>query len=192
MPNTNYIDTESVITGNFSQGIIYLPGPVTDAAALALISQMLELDGRILRSPEWPKDKERRIRMYINSPGGSVNAGLAIYDTMRSIETPVDTICVGIAASMAAVILAGGEKRYILPHAEVMIHQPSGGAEGMASDILIAADHIRERRRVLNQILSEQTGKPLEQIMLDTERDHWMSAEEALSYGIVDEVIRYD
>jgi ATP-dependent Clp protease protease subunit len=110
---------------------------------------------------------------------------------MKCLATPVDTVCVGMAASMAAVILAGGEKRYILPHAEVMIHQPSGGAAGMASDILIAADHIRERKQVLNEILSECTGKTVEELQMDTERDRWMKPEEARDYGIVDEVITW-
>ncbi len=132
---------------------------------------------------------EPRIRLYINSPGGTVHAGLAIYDTMRTLQTKVDTICVGMAASMAAVILAGGDRRYILPHAEVMIHQPSGGTSGRASDILVAADHIRQRKQVINQILARRTGKPLEQVATDSERDYWMNPEDALSYGIVDEII---
>jgi len=186
-----YMNSYDVISGNLSQGIIHLEGEITDTMALNVMAQMMELDGRLFRDPDWPKSREKRIRLYINSPGGSVSAGLAIYDTMKCLATPVDTVCVGMAASMAAVILAGGEKRYILPHAEVMIHQPSGGAAGMASDILIAADHIRERKQVLNEILSECTGKTVEELQMDTERDRWMKPEEARDYGIVDEVITW-
>lgn len=186
-----YMENGNVLAGNLSRGIIHLVGEITDASALSVMAQMMELDGRVFRDPAWPKDREKRIRLYINSPGGSVNAGLAIYDTMKCMEYPVDTVCVGMAASMAAVILAGGTRRYILPHAEVMIHQPSGGAAGMASDILIAADHIRERKQVLNEILSGCTGRTVEELQRDTERDRWMDPEEALRYGIVDEVIAY-
>lgn len=174
-----------IISRNLEQGIIHLTGEITDLTAVSIMAQLFEMDARYHDGAK----KNDRIRIYINSPGGSVDAGLAIFDTMQSLQTPVDTICVGMAASMAAVILAGGDRRYILPHAEVMIHQPSGGTAGKASDILIAADHIRERKQVLNQILSDCTGKSLEEITKDTELDHWMNAAEATGYGIVDEII---
>ena len=191
-----------VFSQNLDRGIVHLVGEITDEMAASVMAQLMELDGRLLADPERrkamcpPVDKNEdpsasvpRIRLYINSPGGSVHAGLAIFDTMRSLHTKVDTVCVGMAASMAAVILAGGDKRYILPHAEVMIHQPSGGTSGKASDILIAADHIRERKQVLNRILAHCTGNPLEKVSADTELDHWMNPEDALSYGIVDEIM---
>ena len=129
--------------------------------------------------------------MYINSPGGVITAGMAIYDTMQYIKPDVSTICIGMAASMGAFLLAGGAKgkRMILPNAEVMIHQPSGGSQGQATDIKIQADRIIEMRRRLNQLLSENTGQPLEVVERDTERDHFMNADEAVAYGIVDKII---
>ena len=137
------------------------------------------------------QDPDKDINFYINSPGGSVSAGLAIYDTMKYIKCDVSTICMGMAASMGAFLLSAGTKgkRYSLPNAEVMIHQPSGGAQGQASDILINAKHIERTRENLNKMLAEATGKPLEQIAVDTDRDYWMTAEEAKEYGIVDKVI---
>ncbi len=162
--------------------IIMLNGQVDDASASLIVAQMLYLEGQ---------DPDKDISFYINSPGGSVSAGLAIYDTMQYIKCDVSTICIGMAASMGAFLLASGAKgkRYALPNAEVMIHQPLGGAKGQASDILISARHIERTRDNLNKILSENTGKPLEQISLDTDRDNWMTADEAQQYGIVDKVI---
>ena len=159
---------------------ISLLGTVDDESVNSLIMQLLYLEKNA------PGEE---ITFYINSGGGEVGNGLALYDVMQHISSPVHTICVGMAASMAAVILAGGDRRYLRPHAEVMIHQPSGGTSGRASDILVAADHIRQRKQVINQILSRRTGKPLEQVATDSERDYWMNPEDALSYGIVDEII---
>ena len=137
------------------------------------------------------EDPNKDISLYINSPGGSVTAGMAIYDTMQYIKCDVSTICMGMAASMGAFLLAGGTKgkRMILPNAEVMIHQPSGGARGQATDIKIVADNILKTKRKLNEILAANTGKPLEVIEIDTERDNYMSAEEAVAYGLVDSII---
>lgn len=162
--------------------IIMLNGQVDDASASLIVAQMLYLEGQ---------DPEKDISFYINSPGGSVSAGMAIYDTMQYIKCDVSTICIGMAASMGAFLLSAGAKgkRYALPNAEVMIHQPLGGAQGQASDILISARHIERTRENLNKILSDNTGKPLEQISVDTDRDNWMTAEEAKEYGIVDKVI---
>lgn len=162
--------------------IIMLNGQVDDASASLIVAQMLYLEGQ---------DPDKDISFYINSPGGSVSAGLAIYDTMQYIKCDVSTICIGMAASMGAFLLSSGAKgkRYALPNAEVMIHQPLGGAQGQASDILISARHIERTRENLNKILSENTGRPLEQIAVDTDRDNWMSATEAKDYGIVDKVI---
>ena len=162
--------------------IIMLNGQVDDASASLIVAQMLYLEGQ---------DPDKDISYYINSPGGSVSAGLAIYDTMQYIKCDVSTICIGMAASMGAFLLSSGAKgkRYALPNAEVMIHQPLGGAQGQASDILISARHIERTRENLNKILSENTGKPLEQISVDTDRDNWMTANEAKDYGIVDKVI---
>lgn len=162
--------------------IIMLNGQVDDASASLIVAQMLYLEGQ---------DPDKDISFYINSPGGSVSAGLAIYDTMQYIKCDVSTICIGMAASMGAFLLSSGAKgkRYALPNAEVMIHQPLGGAQGQASDILISARHIERTRENLNKILSENTGKPLEQISVDTDRDNWMTANEAKDYGIVDKVI---
>ncbi len=162
--------------------IIMLNGQVDDVSASLIVAQMLYLEGQ---------DPDKDISFYINSPGGSVSAGLAIYDTMQYIKCDVSTICIGMAASMGAFLLSSGAKgkRYALPNAEVMIHQPLGGAQGQASDILISARHIERTRENLNKILSENTGKPLEQIAVDTDRDNWMTADEAREYGIVDKVI---
>lgn len=162
--------------------IIFLDSQVTDESASVIVAQLLYLES---------EDPNKDICLYINSPGGVVTAGLAIYDTMQYIKCDVQTICIGMAASMGAFLLAGGTKgkRYALPNAEVMIHQPSGGAQGQATDIKIVADKIIETRRKLNEILSENTGQPLSVIEIDTERDHYMSAEEAKQYGLIDEVL---
>ncbi len=162
--------------------IIVLSDEVNDATASVIVAQLLFLEGQ---------DPEKDISFYINSPGGSVSAGLAIYDTMQYIKCDVSTICMGMAASMGAFLLSSGTKgkRYILPNAEVMIHQPSGGAQGQATEILIAADHIQRTKQRLNKILAENTGKPIEQVAIDTERDNWLTAEDALSYGIVDKIL---
>ena len=137
------------------------------------------------------EDPEKDIHLYINSPGGSVSAGLAIYDTMQYIKCDIETICIGMAASMGSFLLAGGTKgkRLALPNAEIMIHQPSGGAQGQATEIQIAAEHILKTRQKLNQILSDNTGQPLDVIRIDTERDNFMSAKDAKKYGLIDEVI---
>ena len=162
--------------------IIVLSDEVNDATASLVIAQILYLEG---------KDAEKDINLYINSPGGSVTAGLAIYDTMQYIKSDVSTICMGMAASMGAFLLSSGQKgkRFALPNSEIMIHQPLGGAKGQATEILIAADHIKRTRENLNRILSENTGKPLEIIEKDTERDNFMTATEAMEYGLVDKVI---
>ena len=161
--------------------IIVLSDEVNDATASLVVAQLLYLEGQ---------DSEKDISLYINSPGGSVSAGLAIYDTMQYIKCDVSTICMGMAASMGAFLLSSGAKgkRFALPNSEIMIHQPLGGAQGQASDIKIAAEHILRTREKLNKILAENTGKPIEQIALDTERDNWLSAQEAMDYGIVDKV----
>ena len=162
--------------------IIFLGEEVTDASASVIIAQLLFLEG---------EDPEKDIHLYINSPGGSVTAGMAIYDTMQYIKCDVSTICIGMAASMGSFLLAGGAKgkRFALPNSEIMIHQPSGGAKGQATEIKIVAEHILKTRHKLNQILSENTGQPLEKIEIDTERDNFMSAQEAKEYGLVNEVI---
>ncbi len=162
--------------------IIMLYDQVNDTTASLIVAQMLYLEGQ---------DPDKDINFYINSPGGSVSAGMAIFDTMRYIKCDVSTICQGMAASMGAFLLAAGTKgkRFALPHSEIMIHQPLGSAEGQAADILIHADHIAKTRRTLNTILAEQTGQPLEVIEKDTDRDNFMSAEEAAAYGLIDKVI---
>ena len=162
--------------------IIFLGEEVTDASASVIIAQLLFLEG---------EDPEKDIHLYINSQGGSVSAGLAIYDTMQYIKCDVSTICIGMAASMGSFLLSGGKKgkRYALPNAEIMIHQPLGGAQGQATEIQIAAEHILKTRQKLNTILAENTGQSLEKIQADTERDNFMSAQEAKEYGLVDEVI---
>ena len=162
--------------------IIFLGEEVTDASASVIIAQLLFLEG---------EDPEKDIHLYINSPGGSVSAGLAIYDTMQYIKCDVSTICIGMAASMGSFLLAGGKKgkRFALPNSEIMSHQPSGGAQGQATEIQIVAEHILKTRHKLNTILAENTGQSLEKIAIDTERDNFMSAQEAKEYGLVDEVI---
>ena len=162
--------------------IIMLNGEVNDASASVVIAQMLYLEGQ---------DPDKDINFYINSPGGSVSAGMAIYDTMQYIKCDVSTICMGMAASMGAFLLSAGAKgkRLALPNSEIMIHQPLGGAQGQATEILIAAKHIERTRANLNRILSENTGRSLEEIERDTERDNFMTAQEAMEYGLVDKVI---
>ena len=162
--------------------IIFLGEEVTDVSANLIVAQLLFLES---------EDPGKDIHMHINSPGGSVSAGLAIYDTMQYIKCDVSTICIGMAASMGAFLLAGGTKgkRMALPNSEIMIHQPSGGAQGQATEIKIVAEQILKTKRKLNEILAANTGKPLEQIEIDTERDNYMSAEEAKAYGLIDNVI---
>ncbi|MCI5848823.1 MAG: ATP-dependent Clp endopeptidase proteolytic subunit ClpP [Lachnospiraceae bacterium] len=162
--------------------IIFLGEEVTDASASIIIAQMLFLES---------EDPDKDINFYINSPGGSVTAGMAIYDTMNYIKCDVSTMCLGMAASMGAFLLAGGAKgkRYALPNSEIMIHQPSGGAKGQATEIRIVAENILKIKERLNRILSENTGKPIEQVEIDTERDNYMTAEEAMEYGLIDSII---
>ena len=162
--------------------IIFLGEEVTDVSANIVIAQMLFLEA---------EDPSKDIHLYINSPGGSVSAGFAIYDTMQYIKCDVSTICIGMAASMGAFLLAGGTKgkRMALPNAEIMIHQPSGGAKGQATEIQIAAENILKTQKKLNEIIAANTGKPIEQVAQDTERDYYMSAEEAKEYGIIDSII---
>ncbi len=165
-----------------SDRIIVLSDEVNDATASIVVAQLLFLEGQ---------DAEKDISLYINSPGGSVTAGMAIYDTMQYIKCDVSTICMGMAASMGAFLLSSGAKgkRFALPNSEIMIHQPLGGAKGQATDIKIAADHILRTRQNLNKILAENTGKPIEIIAQDTERDNFMTAQEAMEYGLVDKVL---
>ena len=162
--------------------IIFLGEEVTDVSANLIVAQMLFLEA---------EDPGKDIHFYINSPGGSVSAGFAIYDTMQYIKCDVSTICIGLAASMGAFLLAGGAKgkRYALPNAEIMIHQPSGGAKGQATEIQIAAENILKTKKRLNEILAANTGKSYETIAADTERDNYMSAQEAAEYGLIDSVI---
>ncbi len=162
--------------------IIMLSGPVDDAMANSVIAQLLFLDAQ---------DPDKDIYLYINSPGGSVTAGLAMFDTMRFINADVQTIVIGMAASMGSVLLAAGDKgkRWALPNAEVMIHQPLGGAQGQATEIEIAAKHILQTREKLNQILSDASGQPLEVIEKDTDRDNFMTAQQALDYGLIDGIM---
>lgn len=162
--------------------IIFLGEEVNDVSASVIVAQLLFLEA---------DDPNKDIQLYINSPGGSVTAGLAIYDTMQYIKCDVSTVCIGMAASMGAFLLSGGAKgkRFALPKAEIMIHQPSGGAQGQATEISIAAEHILRTRQKLNEIMAANTGQPLETIKADTERDNFMSAEEAKAYGLIDEVI---
>lgn len=164
--------------------IIFLGEEVNDVTASLVVAQMLFLES---------EDPAKDINLYINSPGGSVVAGMAIYDTMQYVKCDVSTICMGMAASMGAFLLAGGKKgkRYALPNAEIMIHQPSGGARGQATEIRIAAEQILKTREKLNKILAENTGQPIEVIDRDTERDNYMSADDALKYGIIDKVIEH-
>ncbi len=162
--------------------IIILGEEVNDASASVIVSELLFLEA---------EDPGKDIALYINSPGGSVTAGMAIYDTMQYIKCDVSTICVGMAASMGAFLLAGGAKgkRYALPNAEVMIHQPSGGAQGQATEISIAAEHILKTKKKMNEMLAANCNQPYEKVAADTERDNWMSAEEAKEYGLIDEVM---
>ena len=161
--------------------IIFLSDEVNDATASLVVAQLLFLEAQ---------DPDKDISFYINSPGGSVTAGMAIYDTMNFIKCDVSTICIGMAASMGACLLSAGAKgkRIALPHSEIMIHQPLGGAQGQASDIKIRADLILRTRDMLNKILAENTGKPIEQIERDTDRDYFMTAEQALEYGLIDKI----
>ena len=162
--------------------IIFLGEEVNETTASLVVAQLLFLES---------EDPGKDIHLYINSPGGMVTASMAIYDTMQYIKCDVSTICIGMAASMGAFLLAGGAKgkRFALPNAEVMIHQPSGGAKGQATEIQIAAENILKTKKKLNQMLADNTGKPYEVVAEDTERDHWMSAEEALDYGLIDGII---
>jgi len=163
--------------------IIFLGGPIDDTVANSVIAQLLFLDH---------EDPKKEIQFYLNTPGGSVHAGLAIYDTMQHVKSPVSTICVGIAASMGSILLAAGAKgkRFALPNSEIMIHQPMSGVEGQASDIEISAKHILRIKERINQILAKHTGQKYEKIEEDGDRDFWLSADEAKRYGIVDEIIK--
>ena len=162
--------------------IIFLGEEVNDVSASLVVAQLLFLEA---------EDQGKDVQLYINSPGGSVTAGMAIYDTMQYIKCDVSTICIGMAASMGAFLLSGGTKgkRLALPNAEIMIHQPSGGAQGQATEIKIVAEHILKTKQKLNEILAANTGQPIETIALDTERDNYMSAQEAMEYGLIDKVI---
>lgn len=165
-----------------SDRIIFLGEEVSDTSASLIVAQLLFLEAQ---------DPGKDIQLYINSPGGSVTAGFAIYDTMQYIKCDIETICIGMAASMGSFLLSGGTKgkRLALPNAEIMIHQPSGGAQGQATEIQIAAEHILKTRQKLNEILAANTGQPLDVIKVDTERDNFMTAQEAKEYGLIDEVI---
>ena len=162
--------------------IIFLSGPIDDGAANTVVAQMLFLE---------MEDPDRDIMLYINSPGGSISAGMAIYDTMKYLKCEVSTLCIGMAASMGAFLLAAGAKgkRKALPNSEIMIHQPLGGAEGQATDMLIHAEHMRFIKQRMNEELAKNTGKPVKTVEKDTERDNFMTAEQALKYGIIDEII---
>ena len=162
--------------------IIFLDTEVNDASASVIVAQMLFLEA---------EDPEKDIQFYINSPGGSISAGMAIYDTMNYIKCDVSTMCMGMAASMGAFLLAGGTKgkRFALPNAEIMIHQPSGGAQGQATEIEINAKHILRIRERMNRLMAENTGQPQEVVAADTERDNWKTAEEAMAYGLIDQVV---
>ena len=164
--------------------IVFLSDEVNDATASLVVAQMLFLEAQ---------DPDKDISFYINSPGGSVTAGMAIYDTMKFIKCDVSTICIGMAASMGAFLLSSGAKgkRIALPHSEIMIHQPLGGARGQATDIQIQAEQILRVKRTLNEILAENTGKPVEIIEKDTDRDHFMTAQEALEYGLIDQILTH-
>ncbi|MBQ9642764.1 MAG: ATP-dependent Clp endopeptidase proteolytic subunit ClpP [Lachnospiraceae bacterium] len=161
--------------------IVMLGDEVTDTSAELIVAQMLYLEG---------EDPEKDIQFYINSPGGSISAGMAIYDTMKFIKCDVSTICVGMAASMGAFLLAGGTKgkRFSLPHSEILIHQPLGGTQGQASDIAIQAAHMARIKEQMNRILAENTGRTYEELVRDTDRDNWMTAKEALEYGLIDHI----
>ncbi len=163
--------------------IVFLGEEINDAVASTVVAQLLFLES---------EDPGKDIHMYINSPGGSVTAGMAIYDTMNYIKCDVSTTCIGMAASMGAFLLSSGAKgkRYALPNSEIMIHQPLGGAQGQATEIQIAAEHILKTKKKLNEILAENSGQPIDVVEKDTDRDNWMSAEEAKKYGLIDEVIK--
>ena len=171
-------------SGLLNDRIIFLGEEVNDTTASLVVAQLLYLEAQ---------DPDKDIQFYINSPGGSVTAGMAIYDTMQYVKCDVSTICIGMAASMGAFLLSSGTKgkRFALPNAEIMIHQPSGGTKGQASDIKIQAEWMLRTREKLNKILAENTGKSVEQIAVDTERDHFMPADEACAYGLIDKVITY-
>lgn len=162
--------------------IIFLGEEVNDVSASIVVAQLLFLES---------EDPTKDINLYINSPGGVITAGMAIYDTMNFIKCDVSTTCLGMAASMGSFLLAGGTKgkRFALPNAEIMIHQPSGGTQGQATDMLIAADHMKRTKEKMNRLLSQNTGKPYEEVAADTERDNWMTAEEAKAYGIIDSIV---
>jgi len=162
--------------------IVFLGTPINDTVANFLIGQLLYLE---------KSDRNRDVHLYVNSPGGSISAGLAIYDTMQYVSCPIETVCIGSAASMAAILLAAGDpgKRYALPNSRIMIHQPWGGVEGTAADIEIQAEEILENREILNRILAKHTGRTVDQIQVDTDRDKYLSAKEAREYGLIDEVV---
>ena len=164
--------------------IIILSDEVNDTTASLVVAQLLYLEAQ---------DPDKDISLYINSPGGSITSGMAIYDTMNYIKCDVSTVCIGMAASMGAFLLAGGTKgkRFALPHSTIMIHQPSGGAQGQATEIQIVADHIAQTKRTLNEILAENTGQPYEVVEKDTDRDNYMTAEEAKAYGLIDGVVEH-
>ena len=174
--------SDDIYSRLLKERIIFLGEEVNDVSASVIVAQLLFLEA---------DDPDKDIQLYINSPGGSVTAGMAIYDTMQYIKCDVSTVCIGMAASMGAFLLAGGKKgkRFALPNAEIMIHQPSGGAQGQATEIQIAAEHILRTKQKLNEILAANTGQSLETIKADTERDNFMSADEAKAYGLIDEVI---
>ncbi|KKU94377.1 MAG: ATP-dependent Clp protease proteolytic subunit [Candidatus Jorgensenbacteria bacterium GW2011_GWA1_48_13] len=163
--------------------IIFLGGPINDMVANSIIAQFLFLDHQ---------DSKKDIKFYVNTPGGSVTAGMAIYDTMQHVKAPVSTICIGLAASMGAVLLSAGQKgkRFALPNSEILLHQVMGGAEGQATEIEITAKHIVKIKDHLNQILSKHTGQPLSKVERDTERDFWLDAKEAKEYGLIDEIVK--
>lgn len=173
--------SKDIFSKNLQNRIVHLVGTINDEMAASIIAQILQLDS----------ESHDDIYLYINSPGGSVSAGLAILDTMDYIKSDVVTVCVGCAASMGAVILSGGSKgkRCILPRSEVMIHQPSTGMEGQASDLLIVAEHIKETRKMLNEILAQNCNQPLERVEKDTDRDCWLRSKAAIEYGIVDRIL---
>ena len=162
--------------------IVFLSGEIDDGMANTIVAQMLFLE---------MEDPDKDIQLYINSPGGSISAGMAIYDTMKYLKCEVSTLCIGMAASMGAFLLAAGAKgkRKALPHSEIMIHQPLGGAEGQATDVLIQAEHMRRIKALMTEELARNTGNPVEKVLADTERDNWLTAEDAKAYGIIDDII---
>jgi len=182
LPGETYTQWISIYNRLYQERIIFLGEPIDDGVANTVVAVMLYLNSQ---------DQNKEIIMYINSPGGSVTAGLAIYDTMQHIKANVVTVCVGLAASMGAFLLTAGTKgkRFALPHSRIMIHQPSGGAQGQASDIAIRAKETLRIKRKLNEIMAAHTGQPLEKIERDVERDYYMSAQDALTYGIIDRVL---